>query len=192
MSDKVVHLVRHGPPRRTGLLLGHTDEPPADPAGGLQGCVPDSLAVSRVVSSDLLRALAGAETLATMRGVEPCIDPRWRELNFGAWDGLASEAVPHTTLARFWDDPDACAPPGGERWSCLRNRVAEALADLDDASLVVTHAGAMRAAVSVLTGLDHRQVWAFDLPYGALLSIRIWPGDAPSGQITALHTGLPR
>ncbi|HQS97273.1 MAG: histidine phosphatase family protein [Novosphingobium sp. 17-62-19] len=192
MSGKMVHLLRHGPPRRTGLLLGHTDEPPADPAGGLKGCVPDSLPVSHVVSSDLLRALAGAETLATMRGLDLCIDPRWRELNFGAWEALAPDALPSTTLARFWDDPDACAPPQGERWSCLRNRVAAALADIGDASLVVTHAGAMRAAVSILTGLDHRQVWAFDLPYGALLSLRVWSGDNPAGQIVGLRAGLPR
>lgn len=188
----MVHLVRHGPPRRTGLLLGHTDEPPADPAGGLKGCLPASLPVSHVVSSDLLRALAGAETLATMRGIDLCIDPRWRELNFGAWEALAPDALPSTTLARFWDDPDASAPPQGERWSCLRNRVAVALADVADASLVVTHAGAMRAAVSILTGLDHRQVWAFDLPYGALLSLRIWPGDEPAGQIVGLRAGRPR
>jgi len=32
-----------------------------------------------------------------------------------------------------------------------------------------------------------RQGWAIDLPYGAVLSLRIWPGDAPSGQITGLR-----
>lgn len=171
-------------------MLGHMDEPPSDPAGGLRGAVPDSLSISRVVSSDLLRALAGAEALATTRGLRLASDARWRELDFGAWDGLSADAIPRDHIARFWDDPDACPPPDGENWSTLCRRVGAALADLDDGTLVVTHAGAMRAAVAVLTGLDHRAVWAFDLPYGALVSLRIWPGDTAAGQIVALRAGL--
>ena len=67
--------------------------------------------------------------------------------------------------------------------------VREGLAGLENKSLVVTHAGAMRAAVSVLTGQDHRAVWALDLPYRALLSLRIWPGKPLAGQIIGLETG---
>nr|WP_255460782.1 histidine phosphatase family protein [Novosphingobium sp. ERN07] len=183
-------MLRHGPPRRTGLMLGQTDEPPCDPTGGLRDAVPEGLAIRRVVSSDLLRALAGAEVLAAMRGVPLAIDPRWRELDFGAWDGLSADTVPSDDLARFWDDPDASPPPDGERWSALCRRVGAALGALDDGTLVVTHAGAMRAAVAVLTGLDHRAVWAFDLPYGALLSLKVWPGAAATGQIVGLRAGL--
>ncbi|MFY7836262.1 MAG: histidine phosphatase family protein [Novosphingobium sp.] len=191
MKAKIIHLLRHGPPRRMGLMLGHTDEPPCDPAGGLRGAVPDGLTISQVVSSDLLRALAGAEIQAAMRGLHLAVDPRWRELDFGAWDGLPTEAIARDDLARFWNDPDAFPPPHGERWFDLCERVRPALADLGDAALVVTHAGAMRAAVSVLTGLDHRAVWSFDLPYGALLSLHIWPDNAASGQIVGLRAGLP-
>lgn len=191
MNARLIHLVRHGPPRSAGLLLGHSDEPPADPSGGLRDAVPPALPVSHVASSDLRRALAGAEHIAATRGIALTIDPRWRELDFGAWEGLCADDVPREGLTRFWNDPDACPPPGGERWSALQARVGAALGDLDDMGLVVTHGGAMRAAVAVLTGLDHRQVWAFDLPYGALLSLRIWPGAEPSGQIVGLHAGRP-
>lgn len=192
MTSRLIHLLRHGPPLRTGLLLGHVDEPPADPSGGLAGAVPGSLAPSCMISSDLRRARAGAEALAANRALHLTVDPRWRELDFGAWDGLDPQQVPGPDLARFWDDPEACPPPGGESWSALRARVGRALADLIDGTLVVTHAGAMRAAVSVVTGLDFRQVWAFDLPYGALIGLRIWQdgdGAGPSGQIVSLHRG---
>ncbi|MCW1383725.1 histidine phosphatase family protein [Novosphingobium sp. KCTC 2891] len=190
MSGKVVHLLRHGPPARTGLLLGHCDEPPCDPTGGLRGAVPAALTIRRLVTSDLRRALVGAEVLAADRGVDLTVDRRWRELNFGAWDGLAPQSLPRDALARFWDDPETCPPPQGERWSSLRQRVGSALTELDDATLVVTHGGAMRAAVSITTGLDHRQVWALDLPYGALLSLRIWTGDSLAGQIIGLGSGV--
>lgn len=191
MNARVIHLVRHGPPRSAGLLLGQSDDPPADPSGGLRDAVPAVLPISHVWSSDLQRARVGAQGIAKSRSLGLSIDPRWRELDFGEWEGLSADDVPGEGLTRFWNDPDSCPPPGGERWSTLQARVRAALGELDDMGLVVTHGGAMRAAVAVLTGLDHRQVWAFDLPYGALLSLRIWPGAEPAGQIIGLRSGHP-
>jgi alpha-ribazole phosphatase len=189
MSERLVHLLRHGPPRRTGLLLGHTDEP------AMTGDCPiirdrtAGLAIRHVVTSDLCRARDQAAICARDRDVALTIDPAWRELDFGAWDGMAPGSVDPSALASFWDDPDAAPPPGGERWSTLRQRVSQALDRLDTATLVVTHGGAMRAALSVLTGLDHRAVWALDLPYRALLTLRIWPGSPIAGHVTGLDTG---
>lgn len=193
----ILHLLRHGPPIRPGLLLGHTDDPACDADGIALLPALDTLTIERIVTSDLQRACRAAEALAASRAVPLAVDPRWRELHFGAWDGLAPEAVPAADLARFWDDPDACPPPGGESWSALKDRVRKAMAELAggklaDGTLVVTHAGAMRAAVSCLTGLDHRAVWALDLPYGALLSLRIWPGETLAGQIVGLRSGAAR
>ena len=185
----MVHLLRHGPPVRTGLLLGHTDEP------ALTGDCPiirarvAALQVRHVVTSDLRRARDQAETCARDLGVPATLDLDWRELDFGAWDGLAPATVDQTAIAAFWRDPDANPPPDGESWSQLRHRVAAALDRLETATLVVTHAGAMRAAVSVLTGLDHRAVWALDLPYRSLLTLRIWPGSPIAGHVTGLVTG---
>jgi alpha-ribazole phosphatase len=192
VTERVIHFLRHGPPERTGLLLGHTDEPALlDSCPQIRARVLP-LSITQVVASDLRRASAQASILAHDLGVPLTLDPAWRELNFGAWDGLAPEVLDQSTLARFWDDPQANPPPQGERWSDLCERVAQALARLKTDSLVVSHAGAIRAAVSLLTGLDHRGVWAFDLPYRALLTVRIWPGEPASGQITGLVTGAAR
>jgi len=53
-------------------------------------------------------------------------------------------------------------------------------------TLVVAHGGAMRAALALLCGFTQSQLWAFDLPYGALLSLRAWPGPPRSAQIMGL------
>ncbi|ODU72136.1 MAG: histidine phosphatase family protein [Novosphingobium sp. SCN 66-18] len=189
MKAVALHLLRHGPPLRPGLLLGRTDDAARDPGCARLLAPAMALDVAGIVTSDLRRARASAEALALARGLPLAVDPRWRELDFGDWDGRAPEDLAQADLARFWDDPDAWPPPGGERWSALCHRVGQAICALDRATLVVTHAGAMRAAVSVLTGLDHRAVWAFDVPYGALLSFRVWPGEKPAGQITGLQAG---
>ncbi|HKR93496.1 histidine phosphatase family protein [Novosphingobium sp.] len=189
MNGFLLHLLRHAPPSRSGILLGHSDEPALDPAWPtlMEHC--RDLAVSTIVASDLQRASLSAQLLAEALDRPLHLDPRWRELHFGAWEGLAPQQVPQEEMERFWASPDAFPPPGGERWSDLRSRVEAAIRDLTEPTLVVAHAGAMRAALSMLTGLDHRGGWALDLPYGALLSIRVWPGERWSGQVVSLRTG---
>jgi alpha-ribazole phosphatase len=181
------HLMRHGEPALTGRLLGSTDCE-VIPAG-IAKCraAAEAVPVRRVVSSDLRRAADCGKAIAAERNLSLQVDPRWRELDFGEWDGLFASAVAPDALARFWEDPDADPPPGGERWSSLVARVGEAIDAIDASALVVSHAGAIRAALVAACGFDRRQAWAFDLPYGSVLSLRLWRGAAPAAQITALR-----
>lgn len=181
--------MRHGEPVLTGRLLGHADVP-ATPAG-VAACATAAASlgsVSAIVSSDLSRATASAAAAAEALDLPIRTDPRWRELDFGDWDGQAAADLDPQALARFWDDPDAFPPPGGERWTGLVRRVGAALADIDADTLVVTHAGAMRAVLAAACGFDARQVWAFDLPCAAVLTLALWRADGrTTGQIRALR-----
>lgn len=193
MAPMLLHLMRHGEPVIAGRLLGHSDVP-ATPEGiaACRSAAASLTDVAAIVTSDLSRAAACAEAAAQAATLGVRVDARWRELDFGAWDGCAAADLPADALARFWDDPDVCPPPGGETRACLLARVAAAVADLDGETLVVTHAGTMRAALSVLCGFDSRQVWAFDLPYAAVLTLALWRPDGGGdgrvgGQVRALR-----
>jgi alpha-ribazole phosphatase len=192
-----LHLMRHGEPVGAGRLLGHDDAAPT-PAG-IAACVAQAsgLAVEALHASDLARARCAGEAIAQAASLSLALDPRWRELDFGTWDGLAPAQVDKDALARFWADPNDHAPPGGERWDTLVQRVQTAIADLRPCpTLIITHAGAIRAALAALCGFDAHQAWALDLPYASLLSLRLWrsESDIPagvnqiSGQIIGLHT----
>lgn len=188
MNGFALHLLRHGAPETPGLLMGRTDGVPTP--GGIAACVAQArgLAVEAIVSSDLARARTAAEAIGAAAGLPVTIDRRWRELDFGDWDGLAASAIDPDMLAHFWDDPDAHAPPNGETWSALVARVAAALADLAPRpTLVVAHGGAMRAALAHLCGFAQPQLWAVDLPYAARLSLEVWPGVPAAARITALR-----
>lgn len=183
MSARTLYLMRHGEPVLAGRMLGRTDCD-ATPEG-IAACraQAEGLAAAHLIASDLRRASRCAEAMTP----SPHIDPRWRELDFGAWDGLESTAIDADALGRFWRDPDLCPPPGGERWSALLARVAAAIDDLPaEPTLVVTHGGAMRAALHLLCGFALPQLWAFDLPYASVLALRIWDGPPRSGQIMGL------
>lgn len=187
MISLLLHLLRHGEPSTPGLLMGHTDGEPT-PAG-IAACVDQvaDLDITDVISSDLKRCARVAHAVGRQRGIPISVDPRWRELNFGAWDGLAASAVDPDASRRFWDDPDVNPPPSGERWSSLIARISSAIGDITGLStLVVTHGGAIRGALACLCGFDKRQIWAVDLPYGALLTLRVWPADKPTAQIIGL------
>jgi alpha-ribazole phosphatase len=185
----MLYLMRHGAPVREGLLLGRTDEPVT--GAGVAACRArvELLDPLQIFSSDLARAVACAAAVSTRRGIEVVADARLRELDFGDWDGLRPDEVDPSAFARFHEDPDAAPPPGGERWSALQDRVGRALDAIPPAaSLVVTHGGAIRAALAHLCGFDRPQLWAFDLPYAALVSLRIWPGAVRTVQIVGLAT----
>lgn len=189
MSSFVLHLLRHGAPETPGLLLGHADVPSSPE--GIAACLEQvaDLSFTALLSSDLIRASAAADAIGSARGLPVQQDARWRELDFGAWDGLAPARIDSAAMGAFWNDPDADPPPGGERWSALVARVSAALDDMAARdTLVVTHGGAIRAALAALFGFDQRQLWAFDLPYAAMLTLRIWPGVPRSAQIMGLWT----
>lgn len=174
MRPGALYLMRHGEPVLAGRMLGRTDCD-ATPEG-IAACREQARALegTRLFSSDLARARQCAAAIG-----EPIIDPLWRELDFGEWDGLAAARIDAAALGRFWDDPDLCPPPGGERWSELVVRVGDALEALSEGPvLVVTHGGPMRAALHRLCGFPLRQCWAFDLPYGAVLALDRWESGA--------------
>ena len=188
MTGYALHLMRHGAPQMAGRLLGHLDAPPEQEGVALCRERAARLDFDAVATSDLSRASTPGLIIAGERGVDHRSDRRWRELDFGAWEGADPAELPADQLGRFWNDPDASPPPGGERWSQLRDRVALALADLRRPTLVICHAGAIRAALTLLCGFSQRQGWAFDLPYGACLSLRMFGEGDPAAQITALTT----
>ncbi len=115
---------------------------------------------SVAVSSDLGRAVATAEAT----GLRAEIDPRWREMHIGVWEGSTTEEIQAShpedlaAVRRGEDIPWG----GGERFSEFRGRILEAFdaltARLDDGerACVVTHGGAIFTLVSHVLGVSLR------------------------------------
>ena len=86
---------------------------------------------ARVISSPLFRAQETAEIVA--RGLRAETDPRLKEMDYGAWEGLTYEQIDGRDGAarREWElAPDRLACPGGESGNDVALRVRAFLDDL--------------------------------------------------------------
>lgn len=86
--------------------------------------------IDLIVSSDLQRAHNTALAIAQHHKLEVLDDPDLREIGMGAWEGLTHTQIQERDPAEWTlvrSDPVTIAPPGGENFLQLRERVGRAL-----------------------------------------------------------------
>ncbi|MFD1827245.1 histidine phosphatase family protein [Mumia zhuanghuii] len=138
--------------------------------------------VDAVVSSTLSRARLTAQPAADTLGVPLQTDPRLREVDFGAGEGLTrtemAERFPEA-LAAFLAAPARHPLPSGEAGTAAINRARPALDALvtdhpDGKVLVVMHSTLLRLVLCDLLGIDpdrYRTVMP-SVTNGALTTLR--------------------
>ncbi len=186
----LIDVMRHGSTGRSGFLDGRTDRALVDEGWAQFYAQTAGRGWPRIVTSPLMRARVAAELLAAEARVPLAVDAGWAEYDFGAWDGRARAEIEATAdgaaaLAAFYADPLAHPPPGGEGWVDFSSRVEEALLRVVRSEagpvLVVTHAGPLRLALAIATGIDRSSLWALRISYGT--RVRLNAGLGKDGQI---------
>ncbi|MEO0623050.1 MAG: histidine phosphatase family protein [Pseudomonadota bacterium] len=128
-----------------------------------------------VLASPARRCRRLAERLAARDGVPLRFDPRLLELDFGRWEGRAWDAIPRSESDPWAEDPWHRAPPGGERFADLYDRVAAALDAAPCGTALVCHAGPIRAARMILGGETFEAAFARPVPYATPLELSSEP-----------------
>jgi alpha-ribazole phosphatase/probable phosphoglycerate mutase len=184
----VVVLCRHGEPEEAGrgrfcgaLDVGLSERGRAH-AVALAACVEADV----VYTSPLRRCVETARALAARLGVEPVVEPRLREIEFGELDGVAYEDAERRWPALYTEllrSPATVRFPGGESYGELRIRVCEALDELLDrhgggSVAVLTHAGVIRTLLAHVLSLPDEAFFRIDQRYGAVNVVE-WAGGAP-------------
>jgi probable phosphoglycerate mutase len=140
-------------------------DPPLTPYGAAQA---DALAARvaplapvAVWVSPLERAYDTAARLARLLGVEPRVEERLRECDFGEWEGLTygEIAARDPDLLRSWLGDPSVSAPGGESFDAVTRRVRQAR----DA-VIATHPGETVAVVSHVTPVKVLLRLALDAP----------------------------
>ena len=147
-------LLRHGetPLSVDRRFSGLGDDPELTPKGLAQAEAAarrlsgDPYRLDAIVSSPLRRARQTAEAVAARTGLSVEVDDELRETDFGAWEGHTFTEVQRrwpAELSAWLADPDV-APPGGESFAAVAERVERAQRRLTDTYegrtvLVVSH-----------------------------------------------------
>ena len=145
-------LLRHTRPiGADGLCYGRTDLLPDDSFVPEVARLADALPpFARILTSPLTRCRMLAEALGKHRAVEPTVDHRLVEMDFGRWEGRRWDDLPRPELDAWAADFLQARPHGGESVAQLAARAADALAAAARGSgpaLIVTHAGIIKAAL---------------------------------------------
>jgi broad specificity phosphatase PhoE len=163
-------LVRHGATawNERGLCLGRRDL--ALSAAGREQAERLAEALSgesfdRVFSSPLLRARETAQLLG--RETELLAD--LLEIDRGEWEGLAEDEIRRRypdLRARWYDDPEGLAMPGGESFAALWERAGRALERLGagERVLAVGHKAINRVVIARALGRSSKGVWGIAQP----------------------------
>jgi probable phosphoglycerate mutase len=125
--------------------------------------------------SPLLRARETADIVAARLRLEPKPDARLMETDAGEWTDVSFadvHAKTPTLFEAFITGDPAFAFPGGESFAHQEERVAAALAEVEEGALpalVVCHGMVIRAALSSRAG--HWEPTAQRVPNGALIPL---------------------
>lgn len=126
--------------------------------------------IAAVYVSPLVRARESAEPLAAKLGLPLSVEPGFREMCFGDWEGLTRDEVARRFPDGFthWrDTPERLACPGGESLTGVAERVTRALAGLRAAHdkqtvVLVSHGIVTRLLVLAALGLGPERLWSVE------------------------------
>ncbi len=191
VTPRVHHLdlLRHGETLGGSRFRGRLDDPLTErgweqmwaAVGPGDGGGEDVRVWDGIVTSPLARCADFARALSERQGIPLRMDPRLAELDFGDWEGQTAAdlmARDAEALGRFWGDPVAHPPPGGEPLLAFQARVLAAWDELlrqdhGDRTLVISHGGVIRVILCQVRGYPQGRLLELDVGHASLTGIRV-------------------
>ncbi|MCB2191496.1 MAG: histidine phosphatase family protein [Deltaproteobacteria bacterium] len=176
----MIYLLRHGEITQSSprCFVGQRDLPLTE-TGRTQaaqwGARLRGVGFRAVYASPLTRCRETARL--AVPGREIVVEPGWREISLGAWEGLCVDEVRERFPGEYearGEDLAGHRPQGGESFADVAVRVApllEALADGPSPVLVVAHSGVIRAGLCNLLDLPLNNLLHLELDYAGLCLI---------------------
>lgn len=172
--------VRHAPVAHQGRIYGQADlscdcsetalfTGLAEKLPGAAVWVTSNLRRTHETAAAIIRA--GVPGPHPIPGPRAIIMPELAEQDFGEWQGLTYEELQDSRAGdfhRFWHAPAHEAPPGGESFVAVIERVSGAIHRLTeehpgDDIIAVAHGGTIRAALALALGLEPEAALAFTI-----------------------------
>jgi broad specificity phosphatase PhoE len=139
---------------------------------------------SALYASPIRRAAETARRMGAALGLEPRLDPRLRELDFGQADGLTYEEVEQRwpDLYENWmRTPTEVRFPAGESFADLKRRAVAAAADIvaaheGETVVIVAHAGVIRAVLVDWLSMRDEALFRIEQRYASVNVVEVTDG----------------
>jgi len=187
----VTLLLRHGqtPMSVEKRYAGRSDVPLTETGLAQAAAAAKRLAsagIGVIVASPLQRTVQTAEAVAAVTGLPVMADDGFRETDFGDWDGLTFAEVRErwpSEMTAWLADP-AVAPPGGESFAEVSERVTAALhrvlaGQAGKRILIVSHVTPIKTLVAAALLAPPPALFRMHLDVAALSEID-WYADGPA------------
>ncbi|MEO7019056.1 MAG: histidine phosphatase family protein [Ktedonobacteraceae bacterium] len=180
MTTTRLFLIRHGETlaNREMRYIGTRDDA-LSTTGEVQATqlasVLTPLPIAAIYSSPLQRAHHTAEAIATPHQLAVQVTPELRECNFGVWEGLSraevlAQSVEDAARLHAWEQDATTAPPGGESFAAMQQRVRTFVEQLAE-----QHAGQTLVLVSHVGPIKVLLAAALEAPLSASFRIFLDP-----------------
>ena len=180
MPTTRLFLIRHGETlaNREFRYIGARDDALSEIGERQAAQLAEALAplpIAEVYSSPLQRTRNTALAIAAPHRLQVKVEDALRECNFGAWEGLSRAEVlargpAEVQLLQAWERDASVAPPDGESFAAMQQRVR---AFVDE--LAQTHAGQALALVSHVGPIKVLLAAALEAPTSASMRIFLDP-----------------
>jgi len=187
MTD--IWLIRHAEPEECirGRCYGSLDVGLSATGREDAASLADRLAdepLAAIYSSPRIRAIQTAGAIAAPRGLAITLEPAFRELDFGDFEGRAYDeiAAAFPELYRRWmETPTEVRFPNGESFRQMRERVLAAhgslLARHEGQNIaIVAHGGTARIIIAEALGIPPANIFRIAQKHAALNRLRCYDG----------------
>lgn len=179
-----IYLVRHGKIawKNEKAYIGQLDVP-LSPEGIQQSeklrAHFETIPLDQAYTSPLSRCVNTLDILLAERPVPRIKIDALKEIDMGEWDGKTFSEIknccPGIYEQRGWE-LDIFAPPAGESFIDLRQRVLPAFAEIvkeksSKSILILAHAGVIRVILADLFGLSIKEVFNWKIPYAGIFDL---------------------
>ena len=142
--------------------------------------------IDAVYSSNLSRASATAEVIASKHQLEVIVCAELSEINFGKFEGLTFAEISqlYPEIAKLWVERSPSLEfPEGEKLAEFDKRIGKFMSRLkkhspEETILIVAHAGTLRVLLCRLLGIELKHRWQFRLDLASLSIVEAYPQGA--------------